>query len=67
MEVAVNHAKPSYGRPPTTLPAGVVGANSFSSGSSGRGFFETLFGMPPSPPPQPQRPQRRVPQRQASN
>jgi murein L,D-transpeptidase YcbB/YkuD len=68
MEVAVNHAKPSYGRPPTTLPPGVVGANSFAgSSSSGRGFFETLFGIPPSPPPPPQRPQRRVPQRQASN
>jgi murein L,D-transpeptidase YcbB/YkuD len=66
MEVAVNHAKPNYGRPPTTLPPGVVGANSFSSSSSGRGFFETLFGMPSSPPP-PQRPQRRIPQRQASN
>jgi murein L,D-transpeptidase YcbB/YkuD len=67
MEMAVNHAKPSYGRPPTTLPPGVVGANSFSSGSSGRGFFETLFGIPSAPPQAPQRPQRRVPQRQASN
>ena len=66
MEVAVNHAKPSYGRPPTNLPPGVFGSNSFSSGSSGRGFFETLFGAP-SPPPPPQRPQRRVPQRQAAN
>ena len=67
MEVAVNHAQPSYGRPPTTLPPGVVGSNSFSSSSSGgRGFFETLFGAP-SPPPPPQRPQRRVPQRQAAN
>jgi L,D-transpeptidase YcbB len=67
MEVAVNHAQPSYGRPPTTLPPGVAGSNSFSSNSgSGRGFFETLFGAP-SPPPPPQRPQRRVPQRQAAN
>jgi L,D-transpeptidase YcbB len=67
MEVAINHAKQSYGRPPTTLPPGVVGSNSFSSpGSSGRGFFETLFGMPPSPPPPPQRPQRRIGQRQAA-
>jgi len=67
MEMAVNHAKPSYGRPPTNLPPGVVGSNSFSGGgSSGRGFFETLFGMPPSPPPPPQRPQRRIGQRQAA-
>jgi L,D-transpeptidase YcbB len=65
MEVAVNHAKPSYGRPPTTLPPGVVGANGYS-GSSGRGFFETLFGLPQNPPPPPQRPQRRVQQRQAA-
>jgi L,D-transpeptidase YcbB len=64
MEVAVNHAKPNYGRPPATLPPGVAGANS-STASSGRGFFETLFGIP-SPPPPPQRPQRRVPQRQAA-
>ena len=63
MEVAVNHAQQSHGRPPATLPPGVVGAN--SSQSSGRGFFETLFGGP-SPPPPPQRPQRRVPQRQAA-
>src|SRR6185436_8430883 len=62
MEVAVNHANPSYVRPPTTLPPGVAGA---TSSSSGRGFFETLFGSP-SPPPPPQRPQRRVPQRQAA-
>jgi L,D-transpeptidase YcbB len=67
MEMAVNHAKPSYGRPPTTLPPGVVGSNSFSGGSSGRGFFETLFGMPSAAPPPQQRPQRRVPQRQAWN
>ena len=65
MEVAINHAQPSYSRPATTLPPGVAGANGFSSGSSGRGFFETLFGGP-SPPPPPQRPQRRVPQRQAT-
>jgi murein L,D-transpeptidase YcbB/YkuD len=64
IEVAVNHAKPSYARPPATLPPGVVGANSYPP-SSGRGFFETLFGIPASPPP-PQRPQRRIPQRQAS-
>jgi murein L,D-transpeptidase YcbB/YkuD len=67
MEVAINHAKPSYGRPPATLPPGVAGADSgYSGGSSGRGFFETLFGIPSQPPP-PQRPQRRVPQRQAAN
>jgi hypothetical protein len=62
MEMAVNHARPSYSRPSTTLPPGVAGA---SSASSGRGFFETLFGLPANPPP-PQRPQRRVGQRQAS-
>jgi murein L,D-transpeptidase YcbB/YkuD len=65
MEVAVNHSQPSYTRPATTLPPGVVGANGYTSSSSGRGFFETLFGAP-SPPPPPQRPQRRVPQRQAT-
>ena len=64
MEMAVSHAQPSYSRPATTLPPGVMGANS-STASSGRGFFETLFGAP-SPPPPPQRPQRRVPQRQAA-
>ncbi len=64
MEIALNHAQPSYSRPATTLPQGVFGANS-SSANSGRGFFETLFGAP-SPPPPPQRPQRRVPQRQAA-
>jgi hypothetical protein len=64
IEMAVNHVSQSYNRPPATLPAGVAGANSSSSGS-GRGFFETLFGSP-SPPPPPQRPQRRVPQRQAA-
>lgn len=65
MEVAVNHAQPSYSRPATTLPAGVPGATSrVTSGGDGRGFFETLFGMPPSQPAPPPRPQRRV-QRQA--
>jgi murein L,D-transpeptidase YcbB/YkuD len=64
IEMAVNHVSQSYSRPPATLPAGVAGASGFSSGS-GRGFFETLFGLP-SPPPPPQRPQRRVPQRQAA-
>ena len=62
MEMAVNHARPSYSRPSTTLPPGVAGA---TSASSGRGFFETLFGLPANPSP-PQRPQRRVGQRQAS-
>lgn len=67
MEVAVNHAQPSYNRPATTLPAGVPGATSrAASGGDGRGFFETLFGVPPSQPAPPPRPQRRV-QRQAAN
>ncbi|MDQ8726911.1 L,D-transpeptidase family protein [Bradyrhizobium sp. LHD-71] len=65
MEIAVNHAKPSYSRPPTTLPPGVAGANSYSSGGP-RNFFEALFGIPSQPAPPPQRPQRRVPQRQAA-
>jgi murein L,D-transpeptidase YcbB/YkuD len=65
MEMAVNHAQPSYGRPPTTLPPGVVGAESNYSSGGGRSFFEALFG-PRTPPPPPQRPQRRVPQRQAA-
>jgi L,D-transpeptidase YcbB len=68
MEVTIHHAQPSYGRPPATLPPGVAGVDSgyASGGGSGRGFFETLFGIPSAPPP-PQRPQRRVPQRQAAN
>lgn len=64
MEMAVNHAKPSYARPSTTLPPGVVGANSYSPSGGGRGFFETLFGVQPAPPPPQQRPRRA--QRQAS-
>ena len=63
LEVAVNHAQPNYSRPSTTLPPGVLGANTSSGG--GRSFFEALFG-PPAPPPPPQRPQRRVSQRQAA-
>jgi murein L,D-transpeptidase YcbB/YkuD len=66
MEMAVNHAKPNYARPSTTLPPGVVGANSYSSGSSGRGFFETLFGVQPAPPPPQQQRPRRAQERQAS-
>ncbi len=65
MEVAVNHVQQSYARPSTTLPPGVAGGNSYSA-NSGRGFFETLFGVQSPPPAPPQRPQRRVPQRQAA-
>ena len=67
MEVAVNHAKPNYSRPATTLPPGVAGAVGSRSASNGggRNFFEMLFGGPaPQPPPQ-QRP-RRPAERQAS-
>jgi murein L,D-transpeptidase YcbB/YkuD len=67
MEVAVNHAQPNYSRPATTLPRGVAGATGApSGGGDGRGFFETLFGIPPAQPAQPPRPQRRVQQRQAA-
>lgn len=63
MEVAVNHPKPNYSRPPATLPPGVAGAESgYAPGP--RNFFEALFGIPSQPAPPP-RPHRRVQQRQA--
>jgi murein L,D-transpeptidase YcbB/YkuD len=49
LENVVAHSQPSYSRPATTLPNGVLAAN---GGSSGPNFFERLFGAP-SPPPAP--------------
>ncbi|MBR0949556.1 L,D-transpeptidase family protein [Bradyrhizobium canariense] len=57
LENVVAHSQPSYSRPATTLPNGVLAAN--NGGSSGPNFFERLFGAP-SPPPAPvgRRPQQ---------
>ncbi|MCK1301344.1 MULTISPECIES: L,D-transpeptidase family protein [unclassified Bradyrhizobium] len=56
LENVVAHSQPSYSRPATTLPNGVLAAN---GGSSGPNFFERLFGAP-TPPPAPvgRRPQQ---------
>lgn len=64
LEMAVSRPQPSYARPRATLPSGVPGATQTQATSSGRGFFETLFGAPQPPPPQ--RSQRRSAERQAS-
>lgn len=57
LENVVAHSQPSYSRPATTLPNGVLAAN--NGGSSGPNFFERLFGAP-TPPPAPvgRRPQQ---------
>ncbi|MGY3456246.1 murein L,D-transpeptidase YcbB/YkuD [Bradyrhizobium sp. LM3.4] len=57
LENVVAHSQPSYSRPATTLPNGVLAAN--NGGSSGLNFFERLFGAP-TPPPAPvgRRPQQ---------
>lgn len=47
LENVVAHSQPSYSRPATTLPNGVLAAN--NGGSSGPNFFERLFGVPPAP------------------
>ncbi len=44
LENVVAHSQPSYSRPATTLPNGVLAAN--NGGSSGPNFFERLFGAP---------------------
>src|SRR3954470_18053592 len=59
LENVVAHSQPSYSRPATTLPNGVLAAN--NGGSSGPNFFERLFGG--GAPAQPPAPVGRKPQR----
>ncbi|SEO11929.1 L,D-transpeptidase family protein [Bradyrhizobium sp. OK095] len=59
LENVVAHSQPSYSRPATTLPNGVLAAN--NGGSSGPNFFERLFGG--GAPAQPSAPVGRKPQR----
>ena len=63
MEVAVNHAQQSHGRPPATLPPGVARGKQFAE-QRPRLLRDPVRRPEPATPPQ--RPQRRVPQRRAA-
>jgi hypothetical protein len=54
-EIPMDRPKPSYARPPVSLPYG----SSYASAYSGPSFFDRLFGAPPPTPPAPIRQNRR--------